>query len=637
MALVCREEGGTCPVRPLDRGLRRSVAVPEERCDELSVWVAAEDRPENALRPSEVAQRVADDDDRRIFARGRHSREAYTCAAVSSAGTKLAQRLVLRASSGRLRPVCSALAELLVRRLARELTAGEAGASAYVRGGFGSGDVVLGLSDVDMVVVVREEKRGQRHAYLRVRDNYERLCRRLPIVRRIVAHFFVFEETDLHQAAESPAQTYGLDPGGQPRLDRAAYLGSSPLGDELGLMERPGLYGATADWRLVHGAEWRPRATVRTSQDERLVAWLELQSWWRWAFDAVCEPDRPHVGYLCTKLVSEPCRIWLWLARRERYDRRRDALRRAARLLPEEREPIERTLAAYDELRHGRRPPLDDSLAALVRLSTLVAEELAAQVEPGGVLEVRLEGNGVQPGSAFAGSSPDLLPLVDWRACVLPSLLDEAFALVDGDLSDPGSVASIAARPGPHGALRSGPLLVFPTTQLWHRGLLRSIQCPVTDPVSFALLDGRDRALFPRVAGWSAPDLARRAVAELRAWLHTGSPRHRSTRLWLEPPPSPEEPSARTVSMLLSCARAALFLESLEDGEPALQTTAAAIAAALGRRGDEALATAYAAKRAYRRALLEGAPPAPSDVDRLRRLVATLPQMSRDRARHAAA
>ena len=37
---------------------------------------------------------------------------------------------------------------------------------------------------------------------------------------------------------------------------------------------------------------------------------------------------------------------------------------------------------------------------------------------------------------------------------------------------------------------------------------------PITDPVSFALMEGAATAAFPNATGWSARDTARRGVAE---------------------------------------------------------------------------------------------------------------------------
>ena len=54
------------------------------------------------------------------------------------------------------------------------------------------------------------------------------------------------------------------DEGGDPAQDRAAYLGTAPVEDEIGFLERPGLYGATVDWRPVAGPERLPAAGARS-------------------------------------------------------------------------------------------------------------------------------------------------------------------------------------------------------------------------------------------------------------------------------------------------------------------------------------------------------------------------------------
>ena len=65
-----------------------------------------------------------------------------------------------------------------------------------------------------------------------------------------------------------------------------------------------------------------------------------------------------------------------------------------------------------------------------------------------------------------------------------------------------------------------------------------------------------DVALFPELAGWSARDVATRAVTEHGAWLAAG----------------PHEPNGEMLGKLATAARAAAFLQSIEDGEPALAT-----------------------------------------------------------------
>jgi len=146
------------------------------------------------------------------------------------------------------------------------------------------------------------------------------------------------------------------------------------------------------------------------------------------------------------------------------------------------------------------------------------------------------------------------------------------------------------------------------------RSRLRAVQCPASDPVSFALLAGSDRAAFPEIAGWRASDCARRAASEHLECL--GS---------LSRADSP----ARALVVLFSAARAALFRQSVVDHRPALPLTAAATAAALADRlpASEG-STLDAALEAHQEAELSGATPDTDVIDELHRLVVGLPPYS---------
>ena len=126
------------------------------------------------------------------------------------------------------------------------------------------------------------------------------------------------------------------------------------------------------------------------------------------------------------------------------------------------------------------------------------------------------------------------------------------------------------------------------------------------------------------------------AVAEHRAWLRGSSP-HRSVRLWLDQPPARGERSTHSIAALLSAARAALLLESVERGEPTLAVTAAGIGQLLAERGEEAREITGAALHAYESAVREGVAPPVRVVERLDALVAALPALAVPRHRQAAA
>jgi predicted nucleotidyltransferase len=527
----------------------------------------------------------------------------------------IAQRVMLRTDRGPLRPIWAASYELIARGVATYVRRGCREASVYVRGSVASGEPVYGLSDIDMIVVAPANRERPGEVYARLRARHARLWRRFDVLWRIMRHFFVYEEPDLREAASASTLTYGLDRVSRDgSRDRACYLGARPVVDEMSLLEHPGLDGLR-NWRRVAGRERRPPEPRRDAQTHRIAAWLELQAWWRWAFDACVAPNRPHVPLLCVKLVSEPARVWLWLDGHGLPDRRSETLERAIRTLPDEEDALRAALDLEHRLGEAPDPPLGESLATCVRLSSRIARRLESEVTGDGTTQVRL-----------VDGKSDPLPLVDWRALVLPLAADEAFVLTPYDASAPADVARACttAEQGVCAVIEADHLVILPTADIWTRGLLRAVQCPVTDPVTFALARGKETASFPDVAGWSAIDVARRAVAEHRAWLAGSNSRVPTGRLWLDTP-LVTDASAATLGMLLTATRAALFLESLEEGKPELALTLSAVAGRLADREAGAQRIVEEALGSYRTARLDGVAPSPSVVSFLRRLVGRLP------------
>ena len=474
--------------------------------------------------------------------------------------------LVLRTSRGRFRALWAVVYAGLAHALAYALMRGESSA-AYVRAGVG--DVVFGLSDIDLAIVV-----PNRTARRRVVARWQRLYGRRPWLRDVF-DVAVYDDAVLADAAAASTFTYDL---GRAK-PRAAYLGTAPLYDESSLRERPRLYGPTSDWRLLRGADRRPAVPTQTTQERRIAAWLELQTLWRYAFEACVDPTSPRKAHLCVKLVSEPARILLWLVHRERLDRRDAVLRRAIEVFPEEEHSFRDALALDAAL--PRRPvaPFEAFVPHLVRLSARIADRLVDEVQVDGTQRVLLVGGDAPV--VVAGSGDVVLPLADWRAVVWPSLPDETFAPLAGDASDP-QVLGEATRNGgeSYPLLRQGDLLVLPSAR--GRSNLRAVQCRVTDPVTFALLDNDSCAEFPGSAGWCARDWAKRAVAEHRAWLRDGRDREQPTyREWPSFEARRAAASVRALGRLFTAARAALFLGS-DASELAL--TAFAVAELLGEQ-----------------------------------------------------
>jgi hypothetical protein len=164
---------------------------------------------------------------------------------------------------------------------------------------------------------------------------------------------------------------------------------------------------------------------------------------------------------------------------------------------------------------------------------------------------------------------------------------------------------------------------VLPTTEIWHRGRLRGVDCPTSDPVSFGLTRGAAHASFANLPGWSAQDSARRALAEHRAWLsHARERDGGELPYWIR---ASMPPRLIELSGLLGAARAALFADSLEAGAPELPVTAAAIVRWMCEHGPAARAAAEAAYEALRACRPQLLSPDAKTIGALRCAVRALP------------
>ena len=503
---------------------------------------------------------------------------------------------------------------LIARAWLAYLAWGETGAAAYERAGLGRDDLLPGLSDVDVALVLREDPEGAGIAGERATDRWQRLRGRFPSADLLLDYPRIYEEPELTEAMGATALTYGLGGAGSGDTGRPmGYLaGAGVRADVVRILERPGLYGSTADWRLLKGPDRRPPEPSRDSQQQRIAGWLELAYCWRWAFLLCTVPTGPRSATLCVRTAAEPARIWLWLEHGERASSRTDALERARRHLPGETE-LDDALALHASLLKAPEPPEDRMLPALVGFSTRIAALIETQLESEGATQVRLAGARPAELIVSGGADPRALPLCDWRALVWPGMADESFLLSAAGPGDPRAIEAAAAREGSRAALEADGILVWPSDEGF-RARMRAVHCRATDPVSFALAAGADTANFPNVSGWSAEDVARRSVAEHRAWL-------------LQDPGSRGAPEgqAGALSRLFTAARAALFLESIRDGDPELPVTVAATAQGLSARSPAAAGVVEEALGSYRGWAAGGERPPSRTVGAMSALVSGLP------------
>jgi hypothetical protein len=252
---------------------------------------------------------------------------------------------------------------------------------------------------------------------------------------------------------------------------------------------------------------------------------------------AAANPSDRQVPYLCFKLVAEGTQIWLWLVHGELPRGRTAALKRGLELMPGDERVLREALALHAGLHRLPRHDLDHTLSWLVGLSERVAAVIDDRTA-GRQTTVRLTGD----------VHEQRVPLMDWRALVVPEAGPREVLVADGD---PRRAKVLAAadesdRGGTPWLLPAGGIFLIPSSDLeakpMTRGTLRVVQCAASDPVTTALIAGRREASFPDIPGWRASDWAQRAVAERRA---AGS-----------------DPAATQ--------RAERFLQSIADGEPTL-------------------------------------------------------------------
>jgi predicted nucleotidyltransferase len=523
------------------------------------------------------------------------------------------QRLVVRTQAGPLRPLWALCYRAAVRLLAALVRWREREATVYVRGSLAAEGAIYGLSDIDFSIVVRGDPDEPGAARRRLRRRARRLAGRLPGRLRELLYSRVYEDGDLDRRGGDPVFVYGLDGGAKGIADRSVYFAPEDDWDLVSLHERPGVYGPMGDWRRVAGAERRSREGRWDVDRRRMAAWLELQHWWSRTAMLCARPEAAGAAYMAVKLVAEPARLWLWLAEGEQCASRVEALRRGRERLRGEADAFEQALELHRRLPERPAIDLDATLGALTRLSSLIADHLARELEPLGTTAVALLGDAedalMLAEGAWAGLPPASppRPLVDWRALAWPQFPDEAFVTLAASPTDPAALASCAdVAHGPYPTLVADGLLIRPTGAHTQRAHLRSVHCRISDPVSFALRDSASVARFPRAPGWSAEDWARRASAEHAAWLAAR--------------PSVAA-SGDTLAMLISAARAALFLETARSVEPQLSLTVASTLRALGADSDSGRGAAEAAAEAYREFVERGQPPTPTAVGDLERVV----------------
>jgi hypothetical protein len=504
---------------------------------------------------------------------------------------------------GPMRPVWALAYRAVAHGVSRLLTGGTKGATVYLRGSCGWDEVHHGLSDIDLAIIAPAVRRNA------VATRWRRITGLLPSIQRLI-QLGIYDPDELATVSASSTIT-AVEP---------VHLGPATARDQAGVRLRPGVgQGPTGHWRTLSGQDRRPPAPP--NQPLHVNAWLELQSVWRDAFRACLRPAAPTTRLLCVKLVADPARILLATANGAQPVSRTAVLTEALRRLPDEAQIMQHTLGRAGRLHRSDPSSLGIALDGCLRISNRIARQLQDSVT--GTTDVQLRG--VETELALQADPLDgmrrieghsrLLPLADWRARCWPLHPDDAFAPTALNPADPTQLRDAvrsAGGYGPYPTLMAGELMIVAGP-----GLLRAVQCRMTDPVSFALAERASIAQFPNVAGWSVEDCARRAVLEHGNWL--GSHPEGGTSLlrqWMRAQARTSAPGNDVLGWLLSAARAGLFLQSIEAGRPELHVTVGSAASRLG------LSDAFVEYQARR---LDGRQPSATTVLEVRECVLRQP------------
>ena len=148
---------------------------------------------------------------------------------------------MLRTARSPLKPLWAGLYAVIARVVALIVAPRRTRTNVYLSGSVASGEPLYGLSDIDLVAVAGDEGEARR-----VRRRYEALCRALPPLRGLIPHFWTYDARGLARILAGSYLVNGLSDG------RAVFLAADAVGEEGGLLERPGLYGAP-DWRRLRG------------------------------------------------------------------------------------------------------------------------------------------------------------------------------------------------------------------------------------------------------------------------------------------------------------------------------------------------------------------------------------------------
>jgi predicted nucleotidyltransferase len=241
-----------------------------------------------------------------------------------------------------------AVVTLLLRRVDGVL-------AIYLRRGVAKGEVVYGLSDIDLSIIVKDEDSEGQVAKERVRETYGKLSRVIPLFGQADRELGVYSTSEFSKLyAESDSFKYRFDEGKH-------------------------------TWRLLFGKDVLQYLPQLQDKELYLPATEELKVWWPLLSAEIASSEcvRPmfHRKYLWYKAISETSKVYLFICHGERVHHREAALGKIREYLTyEQSRSIDKIQRYMRNLTSKEDLVLDDLMRLFIELTSKAFDEMERKV-----------------------------------------------------------------------------------------------------------------------------------------------------------------------------------------------------------------------------------------------------------------
>jgi predicted nucleotidyltransferase len=224
--------------------------------------------------------------------------------------------------------------------------------SIYLRRGLASGEIIYGLSDIDLLVLLDDNHILNKE---KVNKAYDRLSSWNPLFGEKEKEFGINTISEFRQLYdEHPSYRYRFDEGKH-------------------------------QWKLLFGINYVDTLETPTDEEINLLAIEELKVWWSFLIEQI-KPENPMPlfkrKYLWYKTIAEAAKIYLMVAHRNRTFSRKTAMKEIFAYLPAEFRPTLQIIAGYLKKLTDHEPmAIDDSFQLLIWLIINSIDKTKEQIQ----------------------------------------------------------------------------------------------------------------------------------------------------------------------------------------------------------------------------------------------------------------